>query len=176
MRSRNAAMDKLQGLPMAACSLWTDNERSVLAYILEVAMVDAALIEKMKCNIPSSRGLGITLRILEVKSVHVHFTMDIPASLGNYRGGIHGGTGYFIGEIGCGFATYSFGVNNVCNSATVNFFKAVPCCKADVETEPLHKGRSTAVIRVTTREAATGKMLFQSTHNMFLLGPLKDDE
>ena len=87
--------------------------------------------------------------------------------------GIHGGTGYFIGEIGCGFATYSFGVNNVCNSASINFFKAVPCCKVDVTTEPLHKGRSTAVIRVTTREAATGKLLFQSTHNMFLMGPIE---
>ena len=140
-------------------------------------MVDAARIEKMKCNIPPLAEFRDNIEILEVKEPgYVHFTMDIPASLGNYRGGIHGGTGYFIGEIGCGFATYSFGVNNVCNSATVNFFKAVPCCKVDVETEPLHKGRSTAVIRVTTREAATGKMLFQSTHNMFLLGPLKDDE
>ena len=140
-------------------------------------MVDAAFIEKMKCNIPPLAEFRDNIEIIEVKEPgYVHFTMDIPASLGNYRGGIHGGTGYFIGEIGCGFATYSFGVNNVCNSATVNFFKAVPCCKVDVETEHLHKGRSTAVIRVTTREAATGKMLFQSTHNMFLLGPLKDDE
>lgn len=55
-------------------------------------------------------------------------------------------------------------------------FQSGAVLQVDVETEPLHKGRSTAVIRVTTREAATGKMLFQSTHNMFLLGPLKDDE
>ena len=50
----------------------------------------------------------------------------------------------------------------------------MPCCKVIVETEPIHAGRSTAVIRVTTRQAETGKLLFQSTHTMFLLGPIED--
>ena len=139
-----------------------------------IGMVDEKLIEKMWCNVPEAPEFRENIEIVEVSEPgYVHFTMDIPESLGNYRGGIHGGTGYFFGEIGCGFATYSFGVNNVCNSASINFFKAVPCCKVDVTTEPLHKGRSTAVIRVTTREAATGKLLFQSTHNMFLMGPIE---
>lgn len=138
-------------------------------------MTKDELLKKMWCNVPEAPEFQDNIKIVEVTEPgYVHFTMDIPESLGNYRGGIHGGTGYFIGEIGCGFATYSFGVNNVCNSASINFFKAVPCCKVDVTTEPLHKGRSTAVIRVTTREAATGKLLFQSTHNMFLMGPLEE--
>lgn len=127
----------------------------------------------MLCNVPSAPEFADNIHIVEAPEPgRIHFTMDIPPSLGNYRGGIHGGTGYFIGEIGCGFATYSYGVNNVCQSASVTFFKSVPCCKVDVWTEPLHKGRSTAVIRVTTREASTGKLLFESTHNMFLMGPL----
>ena len=72
-----------------------------------------------------------------------------------------------------GVCHVTLGSDNVCQSASINFFKAVPCCKVDVTTEPIHAGRSTAVIRVTTREAATGKLLFQSTHNMFLLGPIE---
>lgn len=137
-------------------------------------MNKSILIEKMKCNIPELAEFRENIEILDVSEPgYVRFTVDIPRSLGNYRGGIHGGTGYFIGEIGCGFATYSYGVNNVCNSASINFFKSVPCCKVDVRTEPLHKGRSTAVIRVTTFEAATGAKLFESTHNMFLLGPIE---
>ncbi len=87
-------------------------------------MVDEKLIEKMWCNVPEAPEFRENIEIVEVSEPgYVHFTMDIPESLGNYRGGIHGGTGYFIGEIGCGFATYSFGVNNVCNSANVIIFK-----------------------------------------------------
>lgn len=136
-------------------------------------MAHADMLEKMRCNMPPLAEFRDNIEIVDVPEPGcVRFTMDVPASLGNYMGAIHGGTGYFIGEIGCGFATYSFGVKNVCMNATINFYKAVPCCKVEVSTEALHKGRSTAVIRVTTREAATGKLLFESTHNMFLMGPL----
>lgn len=137
-------------------------------------MEKSVMLEKMRCNIPPSPDFQDNIEIIDVTEPgYVHFTMDIPACLGNYHGGIHGGTGYCIGEIGSGFATFSLGSDNVCQSASINFFKAVPCCKVDVTTEPIHAGRSTAVIRVTTREAATGKLLFQSTHNMFLLGPIE---
>lgn len=140
----------------------------------EFPMEKSVLLEKMRCNIPPSPDFQDNIEIIDVTEPgYVHFTMDIPACLGNYHGGIHGGTGYCIGEIGSGFATFSLGSDNVCQSASINFFKAVPCCKVDVTTEPIHAGRSTAVIRVTTREAATGKLLFQSTHNMFLLGPIE---
>ncbi|MDO4442285.1 MAG: PaaI family thioesterase [Slackia sp.] len=138
-------------------------------------MFDAAAMEKLRCNIPSLAEFQDNIEIVEVeKPGFVTFTMDIPASLGNYRGGIHGGTGYFIGEIGCGFATYSLGVSNVCTSASINFIKAVPCCKVEARTEVVHAGRSTAVVRVSTYEAASGRLLFQSTHNMFLFGPLEE--
>ena len=137
-------------------------------------MEKSVMLEKMRCNIPPSPDFQDNIEMIDVTEPgYVHFTMDIPACLGNYHGGIHGGTGYCIGEIGSGFATFSLGSDNVCQSASINFFKAVPCCKVDVTTEPIHAGRSTAVIRVTTREAATGKLLFQSTHNMFLLGPIE---
>lgn len=137
-------------------------------------MEKSVMLEKMRCNIPPSPDFQDNIEIVDVTEPgYVHFTMDIPACLGNYHGGIHGGTGYCIGEIGSGFATFSLGSDNVCQSASINFFKAMPCCKVDVTTEPIHAGRSTAVIRVTTREAATGKLLFQSTHNMFLLGPIE---
>lgn len=137
-------------------------------------MEKSVMLEKMRCNIPPSPDFQENIEIIDVTEPgYVHFIMDIPACLGNYHGGIHGGTGYCIGEIGSGFATFTLGSDNVCQSASINFFKAVPCCKVDVTTEPIHAGRSTAVIRVTTREAATGKLLFQSTHNMFLLGPIE---
>ncbi|HJF66612.1 MAG TPA: PaaI family thioesterase [Slackia equolifaciens] len=137
-------------------------------------MEKSVMLEKMRCNIPPSPDFQDNIEIIDVTEPgYVHFTMDIPACLGNYHGGIHGGTGYCIGEIGSGFATFTLGSDNVCQSASINFFKAVPCCKVDVTTEPIHAGRSTAVIRVTTREAPTGKLLFQSTHNMFLLGPIE---
>lgn len=140
----------------------------------EFPMEKSVMLEKMRCNIPPSADFQDNIEIIDVTEPgYVHFTMDVPACLGNYHGGIHGGTEYFIGEIGCGFATYTLGSNNVCQSASINFIKAVPCCKVDVVTEPIHAGRSTAVIRVTAREAATGKMLFTSTHNMFLLGPVE---
>lgn len=140
----------------------------------EFPMEKSVMLEKMRCNIPPSPDFQDNIEIVDVTEPgYVHFTMDIPACLGNYHGGIHGGTGYCIGEIGSGFATFSLGSDNVCQSASINFFKAMPCCKVDVTTEPIHAGRSTAVIRVTTREAATGKLLFQSTHNMFLLGPIE---
>ena len=100
--------------------------------------------------------------------------MNVPESLGNYMNGIHGGTLYFIGEIGAGFATSSLGFRNVCSSATINFFKAVPCCRLDVRTEAVHAGRSTAVIRVTIRQFETGKVIAQSTHNMFLFSSFED--
>lgn len=135
-------------------------------------MIDQKILDTLMWNTPELPEIRDNIQIIEANEPgYIHFTFDIPASLGNYRGTIHGGTAYFIGEIGCGFATHSYGVNNVCNAANINFFKGVPVCKVDVTTEPLHKGRSTAVIRVTTREAATGKLLFQSTHNMFLMAP-----
>ena len=138
-------------------------------------MDNATLLEKLRCNIPPQQELQDAIVIDEVpKPGYVRFTVDVPTSFSNYHGGIHGGMAYFIGEIGCGFATYSLGFNNVCQTATINFIKAVPCCKVVVETEPIHAGRSTAVIRVTSRQAETGKLLFQSTHTMFLLGPIED--
>ncbi len=141
----------------------------------EFPMDKDVMLEKMRCNIPPSPEFHDAIAIVDVEEPgRVHFTMDVPASLGNYHGAIHGGTGYFIGEIGAGFATYTLGSDNVCQSATINFFKAAPCGKVDVIAEAIHAGRSTAVIRVTTHDAATGKLLFQSTHNMFLLGPLKE--
>lgn len=119
-------------------------------------MVDEKLIEKMWCNVPEAPEFRENIEIVEVSEPgYVHFTMDIPESLGNYRGGIHGARAISSEKSAVGSRPNSFGVNNVCNSASINFFKAVPCCKVDVTTEPLHKGRSTAVIRVTTREAAT---------------------
>ncbi len=140
----------------------------------EFPMEKSVMLEKMRCNIPPSPDFQDNIQIVEVSEPgYVHFTMDVPACLGNYHGAIHGGTGYFIGEIGAGFATYTLGSDNVCQSANINFFKAVPCGKVDVTTEPIHAGRSTAVIRVTTHDAETGKLLFQSTHNMFLFGPIE---
>lgn len=134
------------------------------------------MLEKLRCNIPPSAEFQDAIGIVAVdRPGFVRFTMDIPESLGNYRGGIHGGTGYFIGEIGCGFATYSLGMSNVCTSASINFIKAVPCCKVEARTEVVHAGRSTGVIRVSTYEAATGKLLFQPTHNMFFFGPLEEE-
>jgi acyl-coenzyme A thioesterase PaaI-like protein len=134
-------------------------------------------MEKMRCNIPPNQEMQDAIQIIEVPEPgHVRFTVDVPESFGNYHGKIHGGTEYMIGEIGAGFATYSFGVDNVCNMASINFVRAVPCSKLEVETEALHKGRSTALIRVMAREASTGKLVFTSTHNMFLFGPFEDWE
>ncbi len=142
--------------------------------VREFPMEKDVMLEKMRCNIPPSSDFRDNIQIIDVSEPGcVHFSMDVPECLSNFHGKIHGGTAYFIGEIGAGFATYTLGSNNVCQNANINFFKAVPCCKVDVTTEALHAGRSTAVIRVTSREAATGKLLFQSTHNMFLLGPIE---
>ena len=54
-------------------------------------MVDEKLIEKMWCNVPEAPEFRENIEIVEVSEPgYVHFTMDIPKSLGNYRGGIHG--------------------------------------------------------------------------------------
>jgi uncharacterized protein (TIGR00369 family) len=136
--------------------------------------MDKELLQRLRCNIPPLPDLQDNIEILDVTEPgYVHFTVGVPQTLKNYHDGIHGGTLYFIGEIGAGFATYSLGKNNVCSSANINFFKSVPCCMIDVVTEPLHIGRSTAVIRVTIRQAETGKLVAQTTHNMFILGPIE---
>lgn len=140
----------------------------------EFPMEKSVMLEKMRCNIPPSADFQDNIEIIDVTEPgYVHFTMDVPACLGNYHGGIHGGTAYFISEIASGFATYTLGSDNVCQSASINFVKAAPCCKVDVTTEPVHAGRSTAIIRVTARQAETGKLLFTTMHNMFLLGPIE---
>lgn len=134
------------------------------------------LLTRLRVNIPALKELQDAIVIDRVeKPGFVHFTCNVPESLGNYRGGIHGGTAYFIGEIGAGFAAYSLGRENVCQTASINFIKAVPTCLVEVTTETLHAGRSTAVIRVTSRRASDGKLLFESTHTMFLMGELPSE-
>ena len=100
----------------------------------------------------------------------MHYTVDVPESLANFHGATHGGTAASICDTGAGFAMYSYGDNNVCSSASIEYVRAEPVGKLDVWTEPIHKGRSMAVIRVSARSAATGKLLFEGTHNMFILG------
>ncbi|WP_232001595.1 PaaI family thioesterase [Slackia heliotrinireducens] len=142
----------------------------------ETAMLDQRILDTMMINVPAASMWRDNIRITEAQEPgFITFETDVPAELGNYRNGIHGGTAYTIGEIGCGFAMYSFNTNNVCQSANINFLKAVPCCTVVTKTEPIHKGRSTAVIRVSTYQKETGKLLFQSTHNMFLFGPVFED-
>lgn len=134
-------------------------------------MDKATMMKNMRINIPPLKEWQDAIEIVDVAEPgRVKFTVDVPKDLANFHGMSHGGTAYTIGEIGAGFAMYSFGDNNVCQSATVEFLKAEPCKKLVVTTEPIHKGRSTAVIRVSTRDAETGKLYVESTHNMFVLG------
>lgn len=134
-------------------------------------MDKAEMMERMRINIPALKEWQDAIKIIDVPEPgRVHYTVDVPESLANFHGATHGGTAASICDTGAGFAMYSYGDNNVSSSASIEYVRAEPVGKLDVWTEPIHKGRSTAVIRVSARSAATGKLLFEGTHNMFILG------
>ncbi len=126
-------------------------------------MDKAEMMERMRINIPALKEWQEAITIIDVPEPgRVHYTVDVPASLANFHGATHGGTAASICDTGAGFAMYSYGDNNVSSSASIEYVRAEPVGKL--------KGRSTAVIRVSARSAATGKLLFEGTHNMFILG------
>lgn len=127
------------------------------------------------CNFPDVDGLRESCELIELSKERCRFSVVVPPSMANYRGTIHGGATYLVSEIACGIATYVLGQSNVCMQASINFVKAIPCGKLDVTTEIRHAGRSSAVVRVTISDARNGMLVAESSHTMFLMGPLDSD-
>lgn len=129
--------------------------------------------EEVLCNFPDVEGLRESCELAELSKERCRFSVVIPPSMANYRGAVHGGATYLVSEVACGIATYVLGRANVCMQASINFLKAVPCGKVDVVTETRHAGRSSAVVRVEISDAESGAKIAESTHTMFLMGPLE---
>ncbi len=136
--------------------------------------IDPAYAEELLCNFPPIEGLAESCEIEEASEERCQFTVCVPETLRNYRGTIHGGGVYLLSEVGCGVQTYALGQSNVCMQANINFIKAIPCGKrVRVVSETHHRGRTSALIRVTIFDVETGKKVSESSHTMFLFGPLE---
>lgn len=128
------------------------------------------LIEGLKRNAPSQRELE-SIEILASNPGNVRYTIDVPPSVLNYHGTIHGGFISTLMEIAAGMATYAYGVSNVALACSTNFIRAVGEGRLVVTADTSHKGRSTAVVHCTV-ESEAGKLVAESTYTMFILGPL----
>ena len=102
----------------------------------------------------------------------VRYEIDVPSSVLNYHGTIHGGFVSTLLEVAAGMATYAYGVSNVALACSTNFIRAVGAERVAVTAEASHKGRSTAVVHCSINQASTGKLVAEATYTMFLLGPL----
>lgn len=130
------------------------------------------LIAGLKRNVPPQRELE-SIEVTASEPGAVRYEIDVPASVLNYHGTVHGGSLSTLLEIAAGMATYAHGVSNVALACSENFIRAVGATRLAVEAETSHKGRSTAVVRCAVREAGTGRLVAEGTYTMFLLGPLE---
>ncbi len=137
-----------------------------------VSELDATFVEGLLRNAPPQEELS-GIHIVEADPGYVHFDLDIPSSVLNYHGSIHGGFISTLCEIAAGMATYSYGVSNVALAAATNFIKAAGQGKVSVFAETIHRGRSTSVIRCRVVHGS-GKLLAEATYTMFILRPLSE--
>ena len=129
------------------------------------------LVAELKRNVPPQRELeGIDITASEPGGVR--YEIDVPSSVLNYHGTIHGGFVSTLLEVAAGMATYAYGVSNVALACSTNFIRAVGAERVAVTAEASHKGRSTAVVHCSVNQASTGKLVAEATYTMFLLGPL----
>ena len=113
-----------------------------------------------------------TLEIVEVGPGHVVFEADAPESVMNYHRTIHGGYLATVSELAAGMAVYAYGLSSFAVAASTNFVKAVGMGRLVVKADPVHKGRTTAVIRCVV-ETPEGALIAESTYTMLILGPLE---
>ncbi|OUO90289.1 thioesterase [Gordonibacter sp. An230] len=123
-------------------------------------------------NVPPLPDLEGCIEIHTSEPGSVGYTIDVPESLSNYRGTIHGGAISLILEIAAGMATYAYGVGNVALTSATNFIRAVGVQRLNVSASTSHKGRSTAVVHCSI-ETEEGKIVAEATYTMFLFGPLE---
>lgn len=128
------------------------------------------LIEELKRNAPPQRELE-SIEILASDPGSVRYAIDVPPSVLNYHGSIHGGFISTMMEIAAGMATYAYGVSNVALACSTNFIRTVGAGHLTVMAETSHKGRSTAVVHCSI-EDGDGRLVAESTYTMFILGPL----
>ncbi|CVH76268.1 PaaI family thioesterase [Rubneribacter badeniensis] len=129
------------------------------------------LIEGLMRNVPPLPDLEGRIEVRASDPGSVRYTIDVPESLSNYRGTVHGGTISLLLEIAAGMATYAHGVGNVALANATNFIRAVGVQRLNVSASTSHKGRSTAVVHCSI-ETEEGKLVAEATYTMFLFGPL----
>lgn len=135
-----------------------------------VSELTPELIEGLKRNAPPQSELE-SIEILSSDPGSVRYAIDVPDSVLNYHGTIHGGFVSTLMEIAAGMATYAYGVSNVALACSTNFIRAVGAGRLAVAAETSHKGRSTAVVHCAI-EDGQGRLVAESTYTMFILGPL----
>ena len=128
------------------------------------------LIAGLMNNVPAQKELE-SIRVTASEPGSARYEIDVPASVLNYHGRIHGGFVSTLLEIAAGMATYAYGVSNVALACSTNFIRAVSNQRLSVEARPSHKGRATAVVHATIRDEE-GRLVAESTYTMFILGPL----
>lgn len=132
--------------------------------------LDAGIAAAMMRNVTGQKELE-SLEIVEAARGHVVFRLDVPETVLNYRGSIHGGFIATMCEIAAGMVAYSCEVSNVALTSSMNFVKAVGAGPVMVRGDASHEGRSTIVAhcRVETPE---GKLVAEATFTLFVMGPL----
>ena len=128
------------------------------------------LIEGLKRNAPPQRELE-GIEVLASDPGSVRYALDVPTSVLNYHGTIHGGFVSTLMEIAAGMATYAYGVSNVALACSTNYIRAVGAGRVTVTAETTHKGRSTAVVHCAIADERN-RLVAESTYTMFILGPL----
>ena len=129
------------------------------------------LVAELKRNVPPQRELeGIEITASEPGGVR--YEIDVPSSVLNYHGTIHGGFVSTMLEIAAGMATYAYGESNVAVSCATNFVRAVRPQRLTVSADTSHKGRSTSVAHCAIVDER-GRLVAESTFTMFFLGPLE---
>lgn len=128
------------------------------------------LIEGLMRNVPPQKDLE-GIEIVESDPGSARYVIDVPETVSNYHGTIHGGFVSTMMEIAAGMATYAYGVSNVALACATNFVRAVEPQRLTVSANTSHKGRSTAVVHCAI-ESEAGKLVAESTYTMFILGPL----
>lgn len=113
-----------------------------------------------------------TLEIVEARPGHIVFEADAPESVMNYHGTIQGGYLATVSELAAGMALYASGLSSFAVASSMNFIKAVGTGRLVVKADPVHQGRTTAVIRCAV-ETLEGALIAESTYTMLVMGPLE---
>lgn len=130
-------------------------------------MLDEVLVAKALKNKTRQREME-SLRMTEVSRGEVAFAIDVPDTVANYHGSVHGGFLATLLEVVAGMVASTLDLNNVALTSAVNFVKRAPVGPLVVRGEASHVGRSTVVAhcQVTSPE---GQLFTEATFTLFVL-------